>query len=272
MKERTINWHQFLSTLSLRRATIWLCQHRRVRHISIHALLAESDGGCAGGAEAKAHFYPRSPCGERLRHFNLENSRILISIHALLAESDGRLAVKRHRLNISIHALLAESDDKETTATFTVTISIHALLAESDLLRAGVLQDKTGFLSTLSLRRATAEFFCVVYVLYISIHALLAESDWLAVTLLASFSISIHALLAESDAVCFAAGRVGIVISIHALLAESDSQRVACGRCAPLFLSTLSLRRATYAKRFSALHNVLISIHALLAESDEALN
>ena len=80
---------QFLSTLSLRRAT--QCHRPRPRRpfISIHALLAESDRhgvgiakinfaflstlslrratGCPGGKNAVIlHFYPRSPCGERL--------------------------------------------------------------------------------------------------------------------------------------------------------------------------------------------------------------
>ena len=34
------------------------------------------------------HFYPRSPCGERLRVVDGSKSSIEISIHALLAESD----------------------------------------------------------------------------------------------------------------------------------------------------------------------------------------
>ena len=34
--------------------------------ISIHALLAESDGRHRGNDGSPVHFYPRSPCGERL--------------------------------------------------------------------------------------------------------------------------------------------------------------------------------------------------------------
>ena len=62
-------------------------------------------------------------------------------------------------------------------------------------------------------------------------------------------------------------GRANYIISIHALLAESD----ACHQCHLLlyflFLSTLSLRRATAAD-ISARRGASISIHALLAESD----
>ena len=36
------------------------------RHISIHALLAESDQAVPAATPRAGHFYPRSPCGERL--------------------------------------------------------------------------------------------------------------------------------------------------------------------------------------------------------------
>ena len=79
----------FLSTLSLRRATIRLAVLSYYQDISIHALLAESD-------------YDTS---------SLMRCQVKISIHALLAESDtydGLIASAN--FCISIHALLAESD------------------------------------------------------------------------------------------------------------------------------------------------------------------
>ena len=110
------------------------------------------------------------------------------------------------------------------------------------------------------------ETFCQV-VSAISIHALLAESD--AVTRVASTPttvISIHALLAESD-MCHTVDRVRACISIHALLAESDNQPGKSNKLAGLFLSTLSLRRATDTSK-TVCNVISISIHALLAESD----
>mgnify|MGYP007064636146 CR=1 FL=1 len=101
------------------------------------------------------------------------------------------------------------------------------------------------FLSTLSLRRATARggrgpcehlhFYprspcgerpapqpVGQYDGLISIHALLAESDlFLVFWCIFSLYISIHALLAESDRKVFSIF-LPIRISIHALLAESD--------------------------------------------------
>ena len=79
--------------------------------ISIHALLAESDRPTANNATTNYaflstlslrratsvssvinnvidDFYPRSPCGERLRYDNYNLHCVEISIHALLAESD----------------------------------------------------------------------------------------------------------------------------------------------------------------------------------------
>ena len=124
------------------------------------------------------NFYPRSPCGERhLRVLDGSKSSI-ISIHALLAESD--VLGIQHKVGefISIHALLAESDGRITSngtkklnfyprspcgerpafdvlAVSALLISIHALLAESDGISLTLIIGFLGFLSTLSLRRAT---------------------------------------------------------------------------------------------------------------------
>ncbi len=56
-------------------------------------------------------------------------------------------------------------------------------------------------------------------------------------------------------------------ISIHALLAESDYHSRGLNRAEVIFLSTLSLRRATSVVALKCSGNK-ISIHALLAESD----
>ena len=281
----------FLSTLSLRRATQGTRRRRFLYGISIHALLAESDFTSlqvsgktpisihALLAESDArnaptpvplrYFYPRSPCGERLHQpasFRQDPDfyprspcgerrckgcgyvRVLqflstlslrrataeahiaravlagISIHALLAESDAFENEKIHVDDISIHALLAESDPAPRRRSRAAGISIHALLAESDYIKTQP-QVEDG----------------------ISIHALLAESDSLPGDVDRAEFISIHALLAESDVAAFVAAVIKQDISIHALLAESDARqtRLCTTQHAP-FLSTLSLRRATF--------------------------
>ena len=171
----------FLSTLSLRRATGELQSMPRVYRISIHALLAESDGI------------------NRVK-------RLLptwISIHALLAESDDNYIYNVSIGNISIHALLAESDGSVQvsgvpSSVFLSTLSLRratflmrmtpttygAFLSTLSLRRAtGKLPKPLTdcvFLSTLSLRRATLTTVLHWYHISISIHALLAESDRLA--------------------------------------------------------------------------------------------
>ena len=59
---------QFLSTLSLRRATMRAVGVVAHTVISIHALLAESDSRSPSTFQPFWYFYPRSPCGERPFH------------------------------------------------------------------------------------------------------------------------------------------------------------------------------------------------------------
>ena len=82
----------FLSTLSLRRATVFFFVCCIIKLISIHALLAESDSKKNDHLQSTNDFYPRSPCGERL-FANFDGFFWwVISIHALLAESDSPLS------------------------------------------------------------------------------------------------------------------------------------------------------------------------------------
>ena len=124
----------FLSTLSLRRATVWSTQARTPDgNFYPRSPCGERRLNQIPPRRFPYHFYPRSPCGERPRAANCQQRNHQISIHALLAESDYLVRGQRPSWGISIHALLAESD------------------GESNKL-AGL---KLVFLSTLSLRRAT---------------------------------------------------------------------------------------------------------------------
>ena len=218
------------------------------------------------------YFYPRSPCGERHIHDFSALYNILISIHALLAESDRLGAVHDAQINISIHALLAESDKPKALKSRRCVISIHALLAESDTSSVRESLSGSTFLSTLSLRRATAPpYNLIIHHGKISIHALLAESD-------ISFSAG-----RESDTAFLSTlslrRATGNIINSNCNLTHFYP-RSPCGErlipvmvrlTAQLFLSTLSLRRATV-NGGDLLNSFGISIHALLAESDEVSN
>ena len=168
----------FLSTLSLRRATRKAvttrgnyryfyprspCGERHLRVvdgskssiISIHALLAESDGGFA-----LAHLFQLS-----------------ISIHALLAESDRNFAGNAAAIGISIHALLAESDLLTVVPNGQYKISIHALLAESDRQRKEDYKAPVNFYPRSPCGERPPDDTDNATGKQISIHALLAESD-----------------------------------------------------------------------------------------------
>ena len=167
----------FLSTLSLRRATTSVLPTIPAPAISIHALLAESDVRKRPLPWPATHFYPRSPCGERPSRLHKNFSGLgFLSTLSLRRATYGRIN------------------------------DISRLI----------------FLSTLSLRRATQSDARRFQSVHISIHALLAESDHRNACCLGRHQISIHALLAESD------GGSGVGSWPRAI-----------------FLSTLSLRRAT---------------------------
>ena len=124
----------FLSTLSLRRATI---PHTIRRPASPHFYPRSPCGErhtSTWRTGRYLYFYPRSPCGERPPGINFIIFDCGISIHALLAESDFTMPDLCQRY---------------------VGISIHALLAESDAFLSGSIKFCNVFLSTLSLRRAT---------------------------------------------------------------------------------------------------------------------
>ena len=169
---------QFLSTLSLRRATgkVKVVEPGFV-FLSTLSLRRATELQCVLGRKS-IHFYPRSPCGERLELLAKWFCNSLISIHALLAESDrvSETLVPRQYQFLSTLSLRRATSDRVPLAESTA-ISIHALLAESDCIidiinniinnfyprspcgerhdTSSLMQCQAKFLSTLSLRRAT---------------------------------------------------------------------------------------------------------------------
>ena len=148
---------QFLSTLSLRRATVKLFRQNYECFISIHALLAESDAHTARKTSIAGHFYPRSPCGERLRHAINFHTKAGISIHALLAESDPQ----QWHLAQHPQKFLSTLSLRRATKTYrrTTIPNLHFYPRSpcgERLVREPATRGHNKFLSTLSLRRATS--------------------------------------------------------------------------------------------------------------------
>ena len=237
---------QFLSTLSLRRATwpgtetaaAWPnfyprspCGERppgdtnskRTTKISIHALLAESDFLGPQRCAAFPDFYPRSPCGERprpLRHGG-RNPGFLSTLS--LRRATGKAA-----------SILWDN-------AFLSTLSLRRATTATKSWRCHFLS----FLSTLSLRRATPAHGCIGSADNISIHALLAESDFKVPETPTRVELFLSTLSLRR-----ATGSGIIGTGRH----SNFYPRSPCGErlkllterlCNALFLSTLSLRRAT---------------------------
>ena len=193
--------------------------------ISIHALLAESDG---------------SPC------MIWSNIFLFLSTLSLRRATTGTTSAKMPRWDFYPRSPCGERLQCHPPQPRPPFISIHALLAESDLAVADLGKGNVRFLSTLSLRRAT--FPVSVYETKLNnfyprspcgerLHSCrsycIDKSDFYPRSPCGERLLIVRQSQIISE------------ISIHALLAESDLLRHVQKRLIYLFLSTLSLRRAT---------------------------
>ena len=189
--------------------------------ISIHALLAESDGAYRGARQSRPHFYPRSPCGER--PFRIAFKRPWKHFYPRspcgerLLEEAQRITGLIFLSTLSLRRATACPDTATRRRRFLSTLSLRRATAASQATRGG-----QRFLSTLSLRRATsfqAVLLCTKTNFYP--RSPCGERPAFPPRPVRRYRISIHALLAESDRRQWSE-RISAGISIHALLAESD--------------------------------------------------
>ncbi len=156
---------EFLSTLSLRRATGTLPSHRpRVQHFYPRSPCGERQ--CTRRlhpSPADTHFYPRSPCGERLpvMHWQTCASGFLSTL-SLRRDATPEKSESLTTYFISIHALLAESDVfLQSPLPRCKSISIHALpCGERQQRHRNKLSRNHNFYPRSPLRRATASILC----------------------------------------------------------------------------------------------------------------
>ena len=146
---------KFLSTLSLRRATINGLRHKWASFYFYPRSPCGERLSCAWSASKLADFYPRSPCGERLL-----GGLWVLSTRIFLSTLSLRRATFYPLEALVILTFLSTLSLRR--ATYLVRgqhpnwrISIHALLAESDVVHTVEFASLMLFLSTLSLRRAT---------------------------------------------------------------------------------------------------------------------
>ena len=171
------------------------------QHISIHALLAESDGSTAAVVVVVWVFLSTLSLRRATYGFEHQTFSHLISIHALLAESDEisiRPSVVKHAFlsTLSLRRATARKIAKSAFTIFLSTLSLRRATVRMFTISGRVF----GFLSTLSLRRAT-------------------RPSCLAAPPTSYFYP--RSPCGERRQHC-RGGRSGVGISIHALLAESD--------------------------------------------------
>ena len=235
----------FLSTLSLRRATPGMVISIGTGGVSIHALLAESDSDGTLALRMQLpflstlslrratwpgpylrwtlpRFYPRSPCGER----QIPNQREIDQKSFYPRSPCGERPVFFIIFNACCTFLstlsLRRATGRHRGNDGSPVVSIHALLAESDIPLALLCRLKLSFYprSPCGERPQLASYFCQ------------------------RLSFYPRSPCGERPLKKLLLKRL-LVVSIHALLAESDACITIITICTVLFLSTLSLRRAT---------------------------
>ena len=114
MRELLLRYQEFLSTLSLRRATCRQASHARrgVQGFLSTLSLRRATNARMSRTVRPVNFYPRSPCGERRRLVDLCRSMGNFYPRSPCGERPGRCGRKEQGSGISIHALLAESDHR----------------------------------------------------------------------------------------------------------------------------------------------------------------
>ena len=236
---------EFLSTLSLRRATVGRPCNCCTTSISIHALLAESDPADGKWTRRQVHFYPRSPCGER-PHVIIcapERAKFLSTLSLRRATQDATPICQ----GLQFLSTLSLRRATKTQRPYVKDSNFYprSPCGERPPLADGAQPD-AAFLSTLSLRRATQRgLFCYRIYRYFYPRSPCGERPGTNNSKNVVEGISIHALLAESDPRRFGDDFSG---------RQHFYPRSPCGErqtsfCSYIrsvrFLSTLSLRRAT---------------------------
>ena len=129
------------------------------------------------GLRLHLDFYPRSPCGERQLILPVKFTAWAFLSTLSLRRATHESLHGRGLLPISIHALLTESDQRRQNS-LNRSHNFYPRSPYGERPPSMIRQPTpTGFLSTLSLRRATARPRCYPVGGNISIHALLTESD-----------------------------------------------------------------------------------------------
>ena len=147
----------FLSTLSLRRATIILADTMLYAQFLSTLSLRRATSRIISSSIITTYFYPRSPCGER-HQTDAGGDKGCEFLSTLSLRRATKIAdhIDLHS-HISIHALLAESDGVNKIDTIRITRFLSTLSLRRATCLYWLSLIALPFLSTLSLRRATLQ-------------------------------------------------------------------------------------------------------------------
>ena len=212
-------------------------------------------------------FYPRSPCGERHDTSALMKCQVkflsTLSLRRATAGVNSMLTLIQFLSTLSLRrATIWKPTDGGTQQKFLSTLSLRRATNPVKTRQSEFL-----FLSTLSLRRATQiALQARLYPRYFYPRSPCGERREQTKNGGTQKYFYPRSPCGERRKITITVDE-GTLISIHALLAESDGGGLLSCFAKTIFLSTLSLRRATDGLFFFSRRN-RISIHALLAESD----
>ena len=239
----------FLSTLSLRRATPRLSRVVPTPiFLSTLSLRRATSCGLASH-QIQKHFYPRSPCGER--HTKREVAKRTTDNFYPRSPCGERptgptpvpIAPYFYPRSPCGERPLSLLRSVIFIALFLSTLSLRRATTETRIFRTGCV-----FLSTLSLRRATFNIGFLFRLLFISIHALLAESDRPSLSCTARHTY-FYPRSPCGERLSFMLYNTSSLIFLSTLSLRRATVKKTIAFYPPIFLSTLSLRRATRLSR-----------------------
>ena len=213
--------------------------------ISIHALLAESDKLRNPIRPGKINFYPRSPCGERLVTVGPLMFNLYFYPRSPCGERQPPLIVSAKPPYFYPRSPCGERRGPKLGQLFRALISIHALLAESDIAHLNYDIVAPNFYPRSPCGERPASRYTIrsfgQFLSTLSLRRATRLMYFLPFGRLFLSTLSLRRATTEIWPVI-----AEITISIHALLAESDSILDYFSAVMRQFLSTLSLRRATF--------------------------
>ena len=125
--------HQFLSTLSLRRATVGrVINHIKTYHFYPRSPCGERHTYSQHVTRPSGYFYPRSPCGERPNKLKEHVNEVLFLSTLSLRRATDTSSLMQCQAKFLSTLSLRRATHYDNYNLHCVEISIHALLAESD--------------------------------------------------------------------------------------------------------------------------------------------